>query len=290
MAIVEAGGQQVESQFINQLFKLETPLSPVSLIEVDPNFENFQPWHEGSLVYIRNNRREILESLQLNELVCSLSGPPAGGKDKAREFLTNNRPGLTTKIVTATARPMRTKETHGYDEVEGLDYFFYSPDEFHAMDSRGELIEWSNQGKDKDGNPLLYGMPVQSIQAAMQKSEPVSVSHLEISGWPKLADKTLLIANPPPFILSLYVLPQLVVKDYFKDWLQRERKSNWQAKAKRFAWEISQVASVADAIIVNPIDEQNKDEMIARFSGEIGDLFLSLLNPSISQELKDSWK
>ena len=75
-----------------------------------------------------------------------VSGPSGAGKDTLVEGLLRRRPALKYS-VSATTRTRRP------DDVEGVDYFFVSRDEFERRAQHDEFLEW----RQYNGN--LYGTP-----------------------------------------------------------------------------------------------------------------------------------
>ncbi|MBV9103166.1 MAG: guanylate kinase [Candidatus Eremiobacteraeota bacterium] len=79
-------------------------------------------------------------------LLFVVSGPSGAGKDTLVEGLLRRRPALKYS-VSATTRTRRP------DDVEGVDYFFVSRDEFERRAQHDEFLEW----RQYNGN--LYGTP-----------------------------------------------------------------------------------------------------------------------------------
>jgi guanylate kinase len=70
-------------------------------------------------------------------LLIVISGPSGVGKDTiARMMMDTNDRGYYF-VVTATTRPPRAGERHGYD------YFFVTHDEFARMIEEDELLEYA---------------------------------------------------------------------------------------------------------------------------------------------------
>lgn len=72
-------------------------------------------------------------------------------------------------VVTATTRPPREDETHG------VDYFFYSKDEFAEMIEQDELIEYAFVYSD------YKGIPKAQVQEALNSGKDV-VMRLDVQG------------------------------------------------------------------------------------------------------------
>jgi guanylate kinase len=87
-------------------------------------------------------------------LLVVISGPSAVGKDAVIETIRKRNLGFTF-ITTATSRQPRDYEKHG------VDYFFYTREEFEAMIRDGKLAEYA----------LVYGdykgVPVDQIEQAL---------------------------------------------------------------------------------------------------------------------------
>lgn len=77
-------------------------------------------------------------------LLIVLSGPSGVGKDAVLRELKKRRADLHF-VVTATSRPPRK------DELNGVDYIFYSRQEFEERIARGEFIEYANVYEDYKG-------------------------------------------------------------------------------------------------------------------------------------------
>jgi guanylate kinase len=79
-------------------------------------------------------------------LLFVLSGPSGVGKDAAIERLQAN--GLDAyHVITATTRRARPSEQHG------VDYFFYSPEEFMELLRQNELLESAVVAGNRYGSP-----------------------------------------------------------------------------------------------------------------------------------------
>jgi guanylate kinase len=91
---------------------------------------------------------DLYESLQKNKsLLVVISGPSAVGKDAVIEAIKKRNLGFAF-VTTATSRKPR-----GY-EKNGMDYFFYTKDEFEAMIREGKFAEYALVYGDYKGVPL----------------------------------------------------------------------------------------------------------------------------------------
>lgn len=101
-------------------------------------------------------------------LLIVISGPSGIGKDTVIEGL-RNRKRLFHFVITATSRAPRN------NEVDGVDYFFYSKDEFEAMIEAGEFLEHAWVYKDHKG------VPKSQVRKALNSGKDV-VMRLDFQG------------------------------------------------------------------------------------------------------------
>ncbi len=86
----------------------------------------------------------------IHPLLIVISGPSAVGKDTIARAVIDERPDDFYFVVTATTRPARAGETHGYD------YYFVSNDEFARMIEENELLEYAVVYNDYKGIPKKH--------------------------------------------------------------------------------------------------------------------------------------
>jgi len=111
--------------------------------------------------------REFIKKQQ-QPLLVVISGPSGVGKDtvlqRMKELLLPFH-----FVVTATSRPKRE------GEIEGVDYFFVSPDEFLEMIDKNELLE----------HAIVYnehkGIPKQQVQDAFASGRDV-IMRIDVQG------------------------------------------------------------------------------------------------------------
>ncbi len=111
--------------------------------------------------------REFANKQKLPLLIV-LSGPSGVGKDTVLQRMKELQLPFHF-VVTATSRPMRK------GEIEGVDYFFVSADEFVAMIERDELLE----------HALVYdehkGIPRQQVLDAFDSGQDV-IMRIDVQG------------------------------------------------------------------------------------------------------------
>jgi len=115
-------------------------------------------------------------------LLIIISGPSGVGKDSVLHGLEARRLPVHF-VVTATTRPRRENETHG------VDYFFFTKDEFAQMIEHEELIEYAIVYND------YKGIPKQQVREALASGQDV-VMRVDVQGAAtvrKLAPQAVLI-------------------------------------------------------------------------------------------------
>ena len=98
-----------------------------------------------------------------------ISGPSGVGKDTIARNLIDTDPERFYFVVTATTRPPREGEVHG------VDYFFFSNDEFAEMIENNELLEYAVVYND------YKGIPKQQIRDALQSGRDV-IMRVDVQG------------------------------------------------------------------------------------------------------------
>jgi guanylate kinase len=90
-----------------------------------------------------------------------LAGPTAVGKGTVSTYIRDNYPGVWLS-VSATTRPARP------GELEGVHYFFKSPEEFDSLVENGDLLEWAVvHGRNR------YGTLRSTVDAAIAEGRAV---------------------------------------------------------------------------------------------------------------------
>jgi guanylate kinase len=101
-------------------------------------------------------------------LLIVLSGPSGVGKDSV--LIRMKERGMPFHfVVTATTRPMRP------NEVDGLDYFFVSSDEFARMIEANELLEYAIVYND------YKGIPKKQVRDALASGKDV-IMRIDVQG------------------------------------------------------------------------------------------------------------
>ena len=122
------------------------------------------------------------------------SGPSGVGKDTLLDILITKRAEFQ-KSISITTREQRI------GEIDGVDYFFITPDEFETMIECGEVLEFAKYGKN------LYGTPKKPVDKWLSEGKTV-ILKIEVQGAEKIKkmypDAVAMFIMPP----SLEVLEQ----------------------------------------------------------------------------------
>lgn len=101
-------------------------------------------------------------------LLIVISGPSGVGKDTVIEQMKARKLPFHF-VITATTRPPRPNEQHG------VDYFFFSHDEFAEMIEQAELLEYAIVYND------YKGIPKQQVREALDSGKDV-VMRVDVQG------------------------------------------------------------------------------------------------------------
>lgn len=115
-----------------------------------------------------------------------LSGPGGVGKSTVAKALKESSPFFVS--ISATTRAPR------FNEVEGVDYHFYTHEKFDQAISRGEFLEWAEFAGNR------YGTPRKAVEDALRDGQSVLLE-IEITGARQVKEKVpeaLLVFLEPP--------------------------------------------------------------------------------------------
>ena len=100
-------------------------------------------------------------------LLLVLAGPAGSGKNTLCDRLVAEDPSFT-RVVTTTTRPPRP------GEINGIHYYFFTPDEFEQCIAAGKFLEWAQvHGKDRH---RLYGTLASSVLTPLQAGHNLVMS------------------------------------------------------------------------------------------------------------------
>ena len=128
-------------------------------------------------------------------LLIILSGPSGVGKGTVRRYIMDNYDLKLTYSISMTTRAPRDKE------VDGVDYYFVSKEEFQKNIDEGNFLEW----EEFVGN--RYGTPKSKVEELRQKGNNVFLE-IEVNGAMKVMsqvndDRVISFFLMPPNIGAL---------------------------------------------------------------------------------------
>jgi len=174
-----------------------------------------------------------LKKPKKSPLLIVISGPSGIGKDTVVDGLKDRNLPFHF-VITATSRPPRENEVHG------VDYFFYSREEFERMIEEGELLEhaWVYSA--------YKGVPKFQVSEALASCEDV-VMRLDVQGAATVRELC-------PDAVLIFLTAN--TKD---EWLGRlrDRRSETQEELQlriTTAQEEYQTLDIFDYIVINPQD------------------------------------
>ena len=129
----------------------------------------------------------LLKNYQEKGLAIILSSPSGGGKSSVAKALVAMDSKLVTSVSVTTRKPRP-------GDIDGVQYFFRSRDEFIKMANNGELVEYS----EIYGN--LYGIPKEFIETQFNKGNNI-IFDIDSQGAYKLKN---ILQN---LVVSIFILP-----------------------------------------------------------------------------------
>lgn len=138
--------------------------------------------------------RYALVKLNDRGLLIVLSGPSGVGKGTVRKALFNKPDQNLVYSVSMTTRPKRP------DEVDGVDYYFVTKEEFEQRAREGKFLETA----EFVGN--YYGTPLDKVEEQLDAGKEV-VLEIEVNGALQVREKmkdAVLIFLVPPGRQALY--------------------------------------------------------------------------------------
>ena len=169
------------------------------------------------------------------------SAPSGAGKTSIVKALLSKMPQLEFS-VSAASRPMRP------GEVDGVDYYFLSPEAFREKIEQGEFLEWEEVYKGS-----YYGTLFSEVSRIWEKGHHV-VFDVDVAGGVNIkkqfGDKALAIFVMPP---SLEELEKRLVKR------KTETPESLKKRLSKAEYELSFSAEF-DRIVINDVLETAIDE------------------------------
>lgn len=126
-------------------------------------------------------------------LLIVLSGPSGVGKGTVRKAIFDSEDHDFQYSISMTTRQMRE------GEVEGVDYYFRTREEFEAMIEAGEMLEYAEYVGNYYGTPLTY------VNQTLDSGKDVFLE-IEVQGAQQVKDKVpdgVFIFLTPPDLVEL---------------------------------------------------------------------------------------
>jgi guanylate kinase len=175
-----------------------------------------------------------------------LAGPTAVGKGTVAAYIREHHPEVLLS-VSATTRPPRR------GEVDGVNYYFLSDEQFDRMIEAGQFLEWATVH-----NAYRYGTPRQPIEAAIAEGRSVLLE-IDLQGARQVRgafpDAMLVFLLPPTW----EELVRRLVGRGTEDEEERERRLE-TARVELAAQE------EFDAVVVNTNVEEAAREVVSLMS------------------------
>ncbi|NDI33474.1 guanylate kinase [Chengkuizengella sediminis] len=108
-------------------------------------------------------------------LLIVLSGPSGVGKGTVCAALRRQKPELIYSISATTRQPRK-------GEVDGVNYFFKSKEEFQKMIQNNELLEWAEYVDN------YYGTPIDFVKKTIDSGEDI-ILEIDVQGALKVKEK-----------------------------------------------------------------------------------------------------
>ena len=121
-------------------------------------------------------------------LMFVLSSPSGAGKTTLSRALLAEDAGITMSVSATTRRPRP-------GEVDGVDYYFVSPDQFQSMVDENALLEWATVFSNR------YGTPRAPVEAALAAGRDV-LFDIDWQGTQQLQQ-----ADAASDLVRLFILP-----------------------------------------------------------------------------------
>ena len=180
-------------------------------------------------------------------ILVVFSGPSGSGKGTVLKEALKKDDNLKVSVSVTTRSPRE-------GEVDGVDYIFYSQEQFLDLVSRDGFLEWACFCEN------YYGTPKAEIEAQLNDGKNV-ILEIEVQGAMKIREKcpeAVLIFNLPPSLEELK--KRLVGRNTDSDEVIKKRLNT-------ATWEIEQ-ASKYDYVLVNDTVSEAADTLLAIIKGE----------------------
>ena len=151
-----------------------------------------------------------------------LSSPSGGGKTTIARALLAQRRDVGYSISCTTRQPRQ-------GEVDGVDYFFLTPDEFELSASRGEFAEWAVVHGQR------YGTLKREVERVLSSGKHV-IMDIDVQGARQLADAF-------PSAALVFLLPPSA--DVLVERLRKRRSEGPEALIRRLKTAVEELRAVS---------------------------------------------
>lgn len=180
-------------------------------------------------------------------LIVVISAPSGAGKTTLLKRLLQTSPSFTPSVSFTTRSPRK-------NEIEGVDYYFVSPEEFQKIRQEGKFVEWAQV------HGQLYGTSIDFLNEAI-KAEKDVILEVDVKGGTQIKKRY-------PQAVLIFLLPP--------SWQELQRRLGNRAteetkktreRIQRAKKEIMYIPSY-DYVVVN--DDINKalDDLLAIIRAE----------------------
>jgi len=196
-------------------------------------------------VSVLQRRKTLLKKKK--GLIVVISAPSGVGKTTLLKRLLQTSPSFTPSVSFTTRSPRK-------NEIEGVDYYFVSPEEFQKIRQEGKFVEWAQV------HGQLYGTSIDFLNEAI-KAEKDVILEVDVKGGTQIKKRY-------PQAVLIFLLPP--------SWQELQRRLGNRAteetkktreRIQRAKKEIMYIPSY-DYVVVN--DDINKalDDLLAIIGAE----------------------
>lgn len=186
----------------------------------------------------------------VHPVLMIVAGPAGTGKTTLAERIVAEVPGVE-KVVTATTRPARP------GEVDGLDYHFFTEEEFDERLGRAEFLEWARvHGRHR------YGTLRRSVQEKLAAGISL-VMNVDVQGVRSIKEVAKSDPLIRPALVTVFVTPPDMVE--LRRRLEGRGHDGEDEIARRLgtATEEMQAVDIFDHVIVSASREEDFARLIA---------------------------